>query len=220
MLIEGWMNHKDGSFSAEMSELSHFKKDSGRDPKCPSCKAQLNLSNFTVKRDRDNDIVEWTRTCDCGVKLKVFNESQATPMKLTFKQFISENEEGGRGLFSYRIEYKNSRTGISMGREWHDTDLSNQDLFTAKDIAKRVSQHNGPQNGEGGDVGFITDIVEPHLAYPGHPHTFEPNEYELLSERHGIVKIQITYDLRDPDHRPNFHHHGKVAILTFMERAE
>ena len=217
-LVEGWMNHKDGTFSADMSMLSHFKKDSGRDPKCPACKAQLNLSDFKIKRDRDNDVTDWSRTCDCGAKLTVFNESQ-TPMKKTFKQFINE-QNTGKGLFSYRVEYKNSRTGMSMGREWHDIDLSEHELFTAKDIAKRVSQHNGPQNSEGGDVGFITEILVPHLAYPGHENTFEPQEYELASERHGVVKIDIHYDLRDPDHRANFHHHGKQAILTFMERSE
>lgn len=152
-------------------------------------------------------------------KFKHKGQVMETGMKLSFKQFIQEmEEEGGNGLFSYKIEYKNARTGYSFGGEWKDIDLSHYDLMTAKDIAKRVLDHQGPD--ASGDVGFITEIVQPHLAFPHYPHSFEPQDYDLISERHGIVKIQIVYDLRDPDHRPNFHQHGKVAILTFMERAE
>lgn len=142
-------------------------------------------------------------------------------MKLTFKQFVKENEEnGGQGLFSYRLDYKNSRTGMTFGGEWKDIDLSEYgDLHTAKDIAKRVHDANSPGN-ESADMGFITDIVEPHLGHIGHKHSFEPQDYDLISVSHGVVKIRIVYDLRDPDNRPHFHQHGKVAILTFMERAE
>jgi len=72
-LNEGWMNHHDGSFTADMSDLSHHQK-SGANVRCPKCREPLSLSKFKEKRDRDNDITMWTAHHDCGADLKVFNE--------------------------------------------------------------------------------------------------------------------------------------------------
>lgn len=74
LLAEGWMNHKDGSFSADMSEISHHKKDAGRDPKCPICKKIVNLSKFDVKKDNEGDVQFWHMTHECGAKLKIWND--------------------------------------------------------------------------------------------------------------------------------------------------
>lgn len=72
-LNEGWMNHHDGSFTADMSDVSHHQK-SGANVRCPKCREPLTLSKFKEKRDRDNDITMWTMHHDCGADLKVFNE--------------------------------------------------------------------------------------------------------------------------------------------------
>ena len=57
-------------------------------------------------------------------KFKHKGQVMETGMKRSFKQFIQEmEEEGGNGLFSYKIEYKNARTGYSFGGAWKDIDL-------------------------------------------------------------------------------------------------
>lgn len=149
-------------------------------------------------------------------KLKHKGQIMESNSKLTFKQFIQEiSKSDDTGLFSYKLEYKDSG-GRTFGGEWKDIDMSKYGLMSAHDIAIRVSDHQGPE--ASGDVGFITELVAPHLAFIQNPQTFEPQDYDLISERNGVVKIQIVYNLRDLDGRPNFHQFGKTAVLTFMER--
>lgn len=149
-------------------------------------------------------------------KLKHKNQIMESGSKLTFKQFIQETSKSDdTGLFSYKLEYKDS-AGRTFGGDWEDVDMSKYELMSAHDIAMRVSDHQGPS--ASGDVGFITELVKSRLAFNGYPKSFVPQDYDLLSERNGVVKIQIIYDLYDPDGRSNFHQLGKTAVLTFMER--
>jgi hypothetical protein len=83
-LQEGWMNMKGGRFTADMSEISHHSKDTGKDVHCPGCKAKLKLSDFKERRDDENEVTTWTLKHDCGADLTIFNESA----KPTFKQFL------------------------------------------------------------------------------------------------------------------------------------
>jgi hypothetical protein len=83
-LQEGWMNHKGGRFTADMSEISHHAKDTGKDVHCPGCKAKLKLSDFKERRDDENEVTTWTLKHDCGADMTIFNEST----KPTFKQFL------------------------------------------------------------------------------------------------------------------------------------
>lgn len=90
MITEGWMNMRGGRFTADMSEIdAHVKGEPGKfkDVHCPGCKAKLNLTDFTVRRDDDGDISTWSLQHDCGAYMTIFNEG-ATMAKPTFKQFL------------------------------------------------------------------------------------------------------------------------------------
>lgn len=91
MITEGWMNMKGGRFTADMSEIGHHQKDTGKDVHCPGCKTKLKLSDFKERKDADGDVTTWTKKCDCGADMTIFNE-ELFPVKQTFKQFLE-----GRG---------------------------------------------------------------------------------------------------------------------------
>lgn len=84
MITEGWMNHKGGRFTADISEIDMHQKSTGKGVRCPGCKEPLKLADFKVRRDEENDISTWTMKHDCGADLTIFNESA----KPTFKQFL------------------------------------------------------------------------------------------------------------------------------------
>lgn len=84
MITKGWMNMKGGRFTADMSDILHHSKDTGKDVHCPGCKAKLKLTDFKERRNDENEITTWTLKHDCGAEMTIFNEGA----KLTFKQFL------------------------------------------------------------------------------------------------------------------------------------
>jgi hypothetical protein len=88
MITEGWMNMKGGRFTADMSEISHHSKDTGKDVHCPGCKKALKLADFKERRDDENEVTTWTLKHECGADMTIFNESTTMMTKPTFKQFL------------------------------------------------------------------------------------------------------------------------------------
>jgi hypothetical protein len=84
-LTEGWMNHKGGKFTADMSDIQTHAFGTGKDVHCPGCKKKLFMDMLKPRKDKEGEITHWTHTCEkCNAELTVFNENH----KPTFKQFL------------------------------------------------------------------------------------------------------------------------------------
>lgn len=174
-ITEGWMNHKDGKFTADMSDVEMHAKG-GKGIHCPGCKKKLSMNDFTAEKDRENDITLWKHKCrECNAELKIFNES-----KLTFKQFLLSEAKDAKTAFQIRV----------ASGDWKDLKLHFDDL---KDIADRI---NHPLHGAGKtDLGALTGVVQDYIGVgPDGPGTsWDEMDFDVKSLSDDVLKVTYTF---------------------------
>lgn len=184
-LTEGWMNHKGGRFSADMSDIEmHLKDRTTKAVRCPGCRQELHFEKFTERRDSDGDITNWSLKHDCGAELTIFNEGLAKP---TFKQFLSE----AAGKKPYQVRVESTRPPITG--DWKDVMLRADSL---EDIAEAVAASPVDEKahakfGLSELVSFIHDWVGP--GPDGHGSTWDEMEFDVKSLSNDVLKLTWTF---------------------------
>jgi hypothetical protein len=152
MITEGWMNHKGGRFTADISEIDMHTKSTGKDVHCPGCKAKLKLTDFTVRKDDEGDVSTWSLKHDCGADLTIFNESSEPSGKAIMAKSDVEVLQ----------KYGVSPAQMSKARKLVAGGMSHEEAakkvmetqLTFKQFLLSEAKKGGPLKG--------TDMVEPH----------------------------------------------------------
>jgi hypothetical protein len=69
-LSEGWLKHKDNTYSTDAAEWSHHVGKIH----CPKCKAELHHHLGNPQKDREGEVTHWNKHCACGAHMKIFND--------------------------------------------------------------------------------------------------------------------------------------------------
>lgn len=72
-IVEGWLRHRDGGYSAETSELDGHIRQHGS-ARCPGCREPIDTKKFKAHKDRDGDVTMYTHQHHCGARMTVYND--------------------------------------------------------------------------------------------------------------------------------------------------
>jgi hypothetical protein len=207
-LTEGWMNHKGGYFTADMSDIEMHVKKVHQDVRCPGCRKPLNLSDFTIRRDDDGDISTWSMKHECGADLTIFNEAIVKP---TFKQFMME--AASKNPYQVRVDSK----GITG--DWKDIDLHADSLEA---IAKAVGASPVDDKAHAGFglhelVSQVQDWIGP--GPDGHGSTWDEMDFDVESLRNDVLKIKWTFSGMNMRRKEMVKKQGTITIMPGAETA-
>ena len=73
-LFEGWHRSGGDKYTAEISEIEHHMKDTGKAPNCPKCKKPVDIKKLRVTKDGEGDVQCWEGRHSCGAELVIFND--------------------------------------------------------------------------------------------------------------------------------------------------
>lgn len=217
-LFEGWMNHKGGRFSADITDIEAHAHGTGKDVHCPGCKKKLTMGDFTAVKDDDHDTTHWKHKCkDCGADLTIFNEG----FKPTFKQFLlhetkfrivedSDEPAGSDKLNTFQVKFKYGG--------WQDVEMYFDDL---EDIAARV---NHPLRGPGKtDLSPLTAMIEDFIGKGPGEYGWEEMDYDVQSLSDDVLKITYTFggvDMSGTQRKHNPDRYGepvkRSGVVTIM----
>lgn len=99
--------------------------------------------------------------------------------------------------YAYRVTFK---SGASTS--WKETHIM---YDTVEDMAEQLKHPHE------GDLGWITELVQPVLGIPGDEHSFYPEDYELISVGDDMLKVSIEYRIHHGNYDPTLVHR---AVLT------
>lgn len=71
LIIEGWKKHKDGTYSAFMSDIAGHMHDTGKRARHPITRKPLNDMDFKKHYDKEGDITHWSSH---NGKVKIWND--------------------------------------------------------------------------------------------------------------------------------------------------
>lgn len=141
MIIEGWMNHKGGRFTADMSDIeAHLADKTKKAVRCPGCRENLAFEKFSERRDSEGDISTWTLKHDCGADLTIFNEELD-------EKFEPRDFRGRRGEIETR--QKNAKLDMHRRKEADREVKAMKGKMTFKEWLAEGKPHT-------------SDMVEPH----------------------------------------------------------
>ena len=149
MITEGWMNMKGGRFTADMSDIQTHAKDTNKGVHCPGCKTKLRLSDFKERKDDEGEVTNWTKKCDCGAEMTIFNENR----KPTFKQFLLAEAK--------KPEFMNTMLDREIQRQHNAKKVGQPDDVKAKNAYSRGFR--GAFGGRGADDTGISDAMIEHF---------------------------------------------------------
>lgn len=120
-IIEGWMKHGDGSFSADAAEIDHH----GKAPRCPSCRSDIHYAkDLKPIVDAENETTHWKGNCPkCKAGLTVFNDSFEGPIHpgKKLEEILGEDGQTVEGRLAYH-----DKQGI------HHSDQADHHAFQAE----------------------------------------------------------------------------------------
>jgi hypothetical protein len=133
-VLEGWMPHPDGTYSAERSDIDDYVKHDRFNVRCPKCRERLNPKVFEKHVDQEGDITHWTYKHSCGAPITVFNDHY----ELKGKQ-LDEGKTKTKRAFRPRAKHLSK---VMAGRKGGSHYNARTDYVRAKEKQKAHKEMN------------------------------------------------------------------------------